>query len=245
MNAAQRLGLRETVITLGVALVLAAVLIGLTPTVLAQSQSNDATLSGLTLNGVDFGTFASGTITYTASVDSGVTETTVTPTPNHSGSSYVIKRGGETDEDGEIALSAGSNVITVEVTAEDGQTTKTYSVTVTRPVSTNAYLRALTLSGIVLEHDISLPPRIQPPSLQLYSQCCLQPDGNDRYANSQPLGRELWHQAKLKPRWEVHLGGVGNRGGSLVGGFRPLIAGWYGTSVWPHPPGWPTQRGSR
>ena len=149
MNAAQRLGLRETVITLGVALVLAAVLIGLPPTVLAQSQSNDATLSGLTLSGVDFGTFASGTITYTASVDSGVTETTVTPTPNHSGSSYVIKRDGETDEDGEIALSAGSNVITVEVTAEDGRTTKTYSVTVTRPVSTNAYLRALTLSGIV------------------------------------------------------------------------------------------------
>ena len=127
------------------------------------AKSADATLSGLTLSGVDFGTFASGTITYTASVDSGVTETTVTPTPNHSGASYVIKRGGETDEDGEIALSAGSNVITVEVTAEDGQTTKTYSVTVTRPVSTNAYLRALTLSGIVLEHDSSFyPPGFSP-----------------------------------------------------------------------------------
>ena len=44
MNAGKQLGLRETVITLGVALALATVLIGLTPTVLAQSQSNDATL---------------------------------------------------------------------------------------------------------------------------------------------------------------------------------------------------------
>ena len=161
MNAAQRLGLRGTVITLGVALALAAVLIGLTPTVLAQSQSNDATLSGLTLSRVNFGTFASGTMTYTASVESNVTQTTVTPTPNHSGASYVIKLGGVTDADGVIALRAGSNVITIEVTAEDGQAMKTYSVTVTvtRPVSTNAYLGTLTLTGIVLEHNsISNPP---------------------------------------------------------------------------------------
>ena len=158
MNAVRRLGLRGTVITVVVALVLAAGLIGLTPTVLAQSQSNDATLSGLTLIGVDFGTFASGTTTYTASVSSGRTQTRVTPTLNHSGASYVIKLDGEIDEDGRIELSAGSNVITVEVTAEDGQTMQTYSVTVTRPVSTNAHLGTLTLTGIVLEHHSSSYP---------------------------------------------------------------------------------------
>ena len=158
MNAGKQLGLRETVITLGVALALATVLIGLTPTVLAQSQSNDATLDGLTLSGVDFGTFASGTLTYTASVSSGRTQTRVTPTLNHSGASYVIKLDGEIDEDGRIELSAGSNVITVEVTAEDGQTMQTYSVTVTRPVSTNAYLGTLTLTGMVLEHHSSSYP---------------------------------------------------------------------------------------
>ena len=86
-------------------------IIGLTPTVLAQSQSSDATLSALTLSDEDFGTFASGTTSYTASVANGVTETTVSPTVNHSGASYVIKLGGVEDADGEISLTVGSNVI--------------------------------------------------------------------------------------------------------------------------------------
>ena len=44
----------------------------------------------------------------------------------------------------------GSNVITVEVTAEDDSTTRTYTITVTRdePASTDASLSALGLSGI-------------------------------------------------------------------------------------------------
>ena len=101
------------------------------PSVSAQSQSNDATLSGLTLSDVDFGTFASGTTSYTASVANRVRETTVVPTMNHSGANSVIKLGG-VDDDGTVSLSVGSNVITIEVTAEDGQATQTYTVTVTR-----------------------------------------------------------------------------------------------------------------
>ena len=69
----------------------------------------------------------------------------MTPETGHSGASYVIKLGGATDDDGEISLAAGSNVITVEVTAEDGQTTQTYTVTVTRPASTDA-----TISGVTI-----------------------------------------------------------------------------------------------
>ena len=95
-------------------------------------KSNDATLSALTLSGVDFGTFDSTTISYTSQVASSVTQTTVTPTVNHSGASYVIKLGGVTDADGTVSLAAGNNVLTIEVTAEDGQTTRTYTVTVTR-----------------------------------------------------------------------------------------------------------------
>ena len=112
--------------------------------------STDATLSGLTLSGVDFGTFASGTTSYTASVANSVSQTTVTPTVNHSGASYVIKLDGVTDADGVVSLSVGSNVITIEVTAEDDSTTRTYTVTVARaaPPSTDATLSALTLSGI-------------------------------------------------------------------------------------------------
>ena len=134
------------------------------PRVFGQGgTSSDATLSGLTLSGIDFGTFDSETLQYTVQVASSVTQTTVTPTLNHSGASYVIKHSGVTDEDRTVALSARSNVITVEVTAEDGQTMRTYSVTVTRPVSNNAYLRTLTLSGISIEHDsIFYPPGFSP-----------------------------------------------------------------------------------
>ena len=103
MITARRLGLRNTVITHGVMLGLAA-MISLTPTVLAQSQSNDATLSGLTLSQMDFGTFASGTTSYTATVESSVTETTVTPTTTHTGANYVIKLGGVTDDDEGIGI---------------------------------------------------------------------------------------------------------------------------------------------
>ena len=98
----------------------------------SPQPSTDATLSALVLSVVDFGTFDSTTISYTAQVANGVAQTTVTPTANDSVATYVIKLGGVVDSDGVINLGVGSNVITVEVTAEDGNTTQTYTVTVTR-----------------------------------------------------------------------------------------------------------------
>ena len=95
----------------------------------AEPSSTDATLSALTLSGIDFGTFDSTTTSYTGQVANNVAETTVTPTVNQSGTSYVVKLGGVEDEDGEISLAVGSNVIAIEVTAEDGITTQTYTVT--------------------------------------------------------------------------------------------------------------------
>ena len=117
---------------------------------LAPELSSDATLSALTLSGIDFGVFDSTTTSYSAQIANSVSETTVTPTLNHSGASYVIRLSGVTAADGVIALSVGSNALTVEVTAEDGDTTQTYTVTIARvaPPSTDATLRALTLSGI-------------------------------------------------------------------------------------------------
>ena len=120
-------------------------------------SSTDATLSSLALSNVNFGAFASSTTGYTASVANDVAETTVTPTTNDDGATYEIKLGGVADADRVIPLAVGSNVITVEVTAEDGQATKTYTVTVTRaapaqqqpePPSTDATLSALTLSDV-------------------------------------------------------------------------------------------------
>ena len=113
-------------------------------------ESDDATLSGLTLSDVDFGTFDSTTVSYSAQVVNGVSQTTVSPTVNDSGADYVIRLDGVADSDGTVSLAVGANVITVEVTAEDRETTRTYTVTVTRaaPLSTNASLRSLALSGV-------------------------------------------------------------------------------------------------
>ena len=91
----------------------------------------DATLSSLELSDVPF-TFDSDTTSYEVSVANDVEQTTVTATANTEEASYVLKLGEETDEDGTVELSVGSNVVSVEVTAEDGETTLTYTVTVTR-----------------------------------------------------------------------------------------------------------------
>ena len=63
----------------------------------------------------------------------------------------MVKLGGVADEDGTVSLSVGENAISIEVTAEDGNTTRTYTVTVTRaapPLSTDSTLSSLVLSGV-------------------------------------------------------------------------------------------------
>ena len=98
--------------------------------------SNNASLRALSLSNVDFGTFSWSKTGYSARVSNVVTQTTVTPTLLHAVASYVIKLNGAADADGVIPLAVGSNVLTVEVTAEDGSTTRTYTVTVIREVVT-------------------------------------------------------------------------------------------------------------
>ncbi len=120
--------------------------------------STDATLSALSLSGIAL-TFDTATTSYSVSVANSVGETTVTATVNDDGATHVVKLGGVVDDDGTVALAVGANVITVEVTAEDGNTTQTYTMTVTRavapttPASTDATLSALTLSGVTLTFD--------------------------------------------------------------------------------------------
>ncbi len=114
-----------------------------------EPASNDATLSGLELSGVDIGAFDPAASGYAADVDHDVTETTVTPTANDDGASYLVKLDGVSDADGTVSLAEGSNAITVEVTAADGETTRTYTVTITRaapPLSADAALSGLALS---------------------------------------------------------------------------------------------------
>ena len=116
-----------------------------------RAASSNASLSSLSLSGVTISpAFASGTTAYTASVANSVTETTVTAT-TAAGAAYEVQLNGVVDEDGIVGLVLGSgNVVAVVVTAQDGQTTQTYTVTVTRAGSADATLSALSLSGVTL-----------------------------------------------------------------------------------------------
>ena len=103
--------------------------------VVEDSASADATLSALSLSGVTLSPgFAADTLTYTASVDNAVDSTTVTATANDDGATVVILPADAADAtDGhQAALAVGDTAVSVAVTAEDGTTTQTYTVTVTR-----------------------------------------------------------------------------------------------------------------
>ena len=96
--------------------------------------SNDATLSSLALSGVDIGAFNSGTTGYSAIVGYDVSSTTVTADPNDGGASVTIAdaNGSAQGTSRAVSLSSGDNAVIVTVIAEDGTTTKVYTVTVTR-----------------------------------------------------------------------------------------------------------------
>ena len=112
----------------------------------APAVSDDATLSDLALtdasdNAVALDpTFASDTTSYSATVANSVSQIKVLPTANDSNADIEYLDDSDTtlpDYDTSTAvfdfdLSEGSNVVKVKVTAEDGTTTETYTVTVTR-----------------------------------------------------------------------------------------------------------------
>ena len=99
----------------------------------AHANSADATLSVLLVkNETHLWVIAPPDTTWDVDVPNSVSTLTVDALPSNSQASYVVRFGGATAPDGNVSLSVGSNVITVEVTAEDGETTKTYTVTVTR-----------------------------------------------------------------------------------------------------------------
>ena len=127
--------------------------------------STDASLSGLELTWDDSGTatdivlsptFATTTTTYAASVANVVARITVAPTVNDTNATVAYLDAGDsalTDADTvaegfQVDLAVGANTIKVKVTAEDGMTTDTYTVTVTRAevTSDDATLSALALS---------------------------------------------------------------------------------------------------
>ena len=101
----------------------------------AQAPSADASLSSLSLSDITLDPEFSAEVTsYTVDdvVESSVTSTTVTAETTDDNATAVIMINGVEDADGAVDLVAGYNDITVEVTAQDGTTTQTYTVTVLR-----------------------------------------------------------------------------------------------------------------
>lgn len=106
-------------------------------TVTAPTASNDATLSDLKIGNLTLDpTFASGTTNYTTSTTN--TTNVVTATPSDAGAEIEITNKGTSSEAVEIpngtavTWETGSNTLTVKVTAADGTTTKSYTVTVAK-----------------------------------------------------------------------------------------------------------------
>jgi len=101
----------------------------------SQTPSNDAKLSALSVSADTLSPVFSSTVTvYTMSVATAVGSITVTPVADDAAATVVVD-GAEVVSgaaSGSIALAFGDNTITVVVTAADGTTHNTYTVTVTR-----------------------------------------------------------------------------------------------------------------
>ena len=123
--------------------------------------SGNASLQSLGVTGPDDQAIAvtrgsdGPTITYAARVTSAVTSVALKPVPTDGnaavsfldGNGNALADANATTVDAfEVNLDMGSNLFTVRVTAEDGNTTKDYSLTITRGQSTIATLRALELT---------------------------------------------------------------------------------------------------
>ena len=104
----------------------------------AKSSTDGSTFTALTLSP---STFSASTTAYTASVANSVTHVKLTPTKARTGASIKVGKGSSLTavtsgtESTAIALTEGANAIKVEVTAQDGTTKRTYTVTVTRAAS--------------------------------------------------------------------------------------------------------------
>ena len=126
-----------------------------TYTVTVTRASKNADLSLLTLSsGTLSPAFATATIEYTASVSNEISSITLTPTIADANASVTVNGIAveSSNASGTIALNVGTNTITTIVTAQDGNTTKTYTLIVTRaeaplPVTLTSFTGALETNG--------------------------------------------------------------------------------------------------
>jgi gliding motility-associated-like protein len=124
-----------------------------TYTLTVTRNSNNANLGNLALStGVLSPAFAATTLAYTAEVANSANTITITPTVADATATVTVNGTAVTsgNPSGNIALNVGVNNIPVIVTAQDGVTIVTYTIAITRDLSSNASLSALALSDGVL-----------------------------------------------------------------------------------------------
>jgi|GEM_PF-5247650 len=121
-----------------------------------RAASTVVTLSGLTLSsGALSPSFLSSRLAYTATAASSYSSVTVRPTATHSGATITVAvNGGDpisvssgTDSPA-LNLNTGSNTIQIVVLAQDGSTTRTYTITVTRSASSASDLTSFSFDGL-------------------------------------------------------------------------------------------------
>ena len=115
------------------------------PTESEPQAPNDATLSNFALGDVTMTpVFASATTSYTGSAENAVAVTTIVATASNSNATVAFLDANDQALEDELPvldrhqlnLSVGDNTIKVRVTAEDGTTTQTYTIVVTRARAT-------------------------------------------------------------------------------------------------------------
>lgn len=118
-----------------------------------SSRLTNLTLTGGSQSIALVPAFNMNTLIYTASVPYDISSAVVTPTPEDVGA--VIKVNGTEIPSGQtsatVSLNVGANAIPVQVTAPDGSSQATYTVTVTREGST--YLQSITTSKGTITPD--------------------------------------------------------------------------------------------
>ena len=103
-------------------------------------KNNDATLNGITIDGKELSGFAGSTTSYTVRLPYGTTQ-------------IPVVTGTATDENTKIVVTQASTVTgsaVIEVTAEDGTTTKSYTVKFEVEKNNDATLKGITIDGKAL-----------------------------------------------------------------------------------------------
>lgn len=97
--------------------------------------STTSSLTGLSVTGASLSqSFSSSTTSYTAAVAHTTSSVTITPTTTHANATVTVNGSAVTSgtASASLSLAVGANVIPVVVTAQDGATRTTYTITVTR-----------------------------------------------------------------------------------------------------------------